>query len=57
MWQKCPICNGVGRVTGGFYLRPDDCLSWITDHSTEMCRTCQGEGIIREDESQSTDTS
>ena len=45
-YQKCPVCNGNGTVSGGFYDHPGDCPYWTTDHTTETCRTCQGRGII-----------
>ena len=41
---KFPICNGTGIVPGGFYFSVNGyCLSTST---TEMCRQCQGSGII-----------
>ncbi|MDP2364013.1 MAG: hypothetical protein Q8M94_09620, partial [Ignavibacteria bacterium] len=45
-YQKCPICNGNGQVSGGFYNRPGDSLYWATNHTMEICRTCEGKGII-----------
>ena len=32
MWQKCPICNGLGVIT--------------KDYSETNCKTCVGKGII-----------
>jgi len=48
-YQKCPICNGVGNVSGGFYNRTGDCDTWVSNCVAEMCRTCQGKGIIVDD--------
>jgi len=45
-YQKCPICNGNGKVSGGFYDHLGDYPYWTTDHTEEQCRTCKGEGII-----------
>uniref|UniRef100_A0A6M3JN31 Putative chaperone n=1 Tax=viral metagenome TaxID=1070528 RepID=A0A6M3JN31_9ZZZZ len=45
-YQKCPVCNGNGIVSGGFYSHPGDYPYWTTDHTTEQCRTCQGKGVI-----------
>lgn len=41
---KCPICNGTGIVPGGFYLSVNGYCS--STNTTEMCRQCQGTGII-----------
>ena len=41
--HKCPICNGKGIVTGGFY-NPSDFS--ITGTAQETCRSCNGEGYI-----------
>jgi DnaJ-class molecular chaperone len=46
-WQKCPVCNGAGKVTSGFYNRGGDWPFWVSsDGNPEMCRCCQGKGII-----------
>ena len=45
-YQKCPICNGNGRVSGGFYGHAGDYPYWISDHTTEMCQACDGKGLI-----------
>ena len=45
-YQKCPICNGVGQVSGGFFDRAGDGETWTSDHATEICKVCQGTGLI-----------
>jgi len=43
---KCPVCNGTGRVSRGFY----DAIgvdNWTTSDATpETCRSCGGTGIV-----------
>ena len=46
MWQKCPVCNGVGQVSGGYFLRAGDYNEWASDHTTEVCQICNGTGLI-----------
>ena len=38
MWQKCPICDGEGRVTG----------NGTTSSVHQVCPTCNGARIISE---------
>lgn len=45
-YQKCPICDGVGQVSGGYYDRAGDCNEWVSDKTIEMCRQCNGTGMI-----------
>ena len=45
-YQKCPVCNGNGLVSGGFYSHPGDYPVWSSLNTMEMCRTCDGRGII-----------
>ncbi|KKM77493.1 hypothetical protein LCGC14_1369420 [marine sediment metagenome] len=45
-YQKCPVCNGAGQVSGGFFNRAGDGDSWISADSLEKCRVCNGKGII-----------
>jgi len=33
--EKCPVCNGVGLVSGGFYSRPGDCEAWVASEMME----------------------
>ena len=39
----CPVCNGRGTMPDGFY---DRLASSTTDASPEMCRSCNGTGIV-----------
>ena len=45
-YQKCPVCNGNGQVSGGFYNHPGDYPFWTSNCTSELCRTCEGKGII-----------
>ena len=45
-WQKCPVCNGVGVVSGGYFTRAGDFPYWNSDHTTEICKVCVGRGLI-----------
>jgi len=47
-FQKCPVCNGVGVVSGGYFTRAGDCNSWVATSAYECCLTCEGRGIIDE---------
>jgi len=47
LWQKCPVCDGTGQVSGGYFGRPGDCLSWISSDAMEECRVCKGKGLIK----------
>ncbi len=49
-WQKCPVCDGVGSVSGGYFLRAGNVTSWMSADALEQCRICEGIGIIREPE-------
>ena len=44
---KCPVCNGNGMVSAGFYDHAGDFPQWVA-HSTspEQCRSCEGKGHI-----------
>jgi len=43
----CPVCNGVGQVSAGFYSRGGDCQYWVTSGlGFEMCRSCNGKGWV-----------
>ena len=45
--EKCPVCNGVGKVNGGFYNRGGDCEFWMAfATSPEQCRSCGGKGYL-----------
>ena len=45
-WQKCPICDGVGQVTAGYFLRAGDYNQWSSDHTLDTCEACNGKGLI-----------
>lgn len=50
-WQRCPICEGSGMVSGGFFGSPgyyDEYGNrhWTSNNAAETCRVCQGQGII-----------
>ena len=43
----CPVCNGRGFVPCGFYLSQTYDGSSVTDStSTEVCKSCNGRGIV-----------
>jgi hypothetical protein len=44
---RCPVCNGVGTVSAGYYSRAGDVLSWtVGSTAPEECRSCKGTGIV-----------
>ena len=52
IWQKCPICDGRGLVSGGYfdspgYIDEQGNRQWTASNAAEMCRVCQGQGIIQ----------
>ena len=46
MWQKCPICNGVGQVSGGYFTRAGDSPFWMSGSTLEPCLRCDGTGLL-----------
>lgn len=46
LWQKCPVCRGVGQVSGGYFTRAGNCDQWAAGNAYEPCRICGGSGII-----------
>lgn len=46
LWQKCPICDGTGNVSGGYFGRAGDSPYWVSDHTIESCQRCDGTGTI-----------
>ena len=43
----CPVCNGVGKVSAGFYNRGGDCQFWVSAGvDPELCRSCNGKGWV-----------
>ena len=46
----CPVCNGVGKVSSGFYNRSGDCPYWVSSGvNPEVCRGCNGVGWVEVD--------
>ena len=46
-WSKCPVCDGVGKVSNGYYSRTGDSPTWMSSSATpEQCRTCKGFGAL-----------
>ncbi len=45
-WQKCPVCNGVGSVSGGYFARAGDSEYWASSSTTDTCLICDGKGIL-----------
>ena len=37
MWQKCPICEGTGRI-----------VNTLSSSTSDICSTCNGTKIISE---------
>ena len=43
--HRCPVCNGNGLVSNGFYMQTSG--NWSTSSITpEQCRSCGGTGIV-----------
>ena len=42
----CPVCNGTGQVSAGFYSRGGDCPYWVSSGGFELCRSCEGKGWV-----------
>ena len=43
----CPVCNGVGQVSNGFYSRAGDYPYWVSSGTgNEECRSCKGKGWV-----------
>ena len=56
-WQKCPICDGCGLVSGGFFDSPGNIdeygnRTWVSDHVSETCKVCGGSGLVETPESE-----
>uniref|UniRef100_A0A6M3K6C9 Uncharacterized protein n=1 Tax=viral metagenome TaxID=1070528 RepID=A0A6M3K6C9_9ZZZZ len=44
---KCPVCNGNGQVSNGFYSHPGDYPYWVSSGTgTEKCQNCKGRGWL-----------
>ena len=47
----CPVCNGNGQVSAGFYSHPGDYLYWVSNGAgMEVCRSCNGKGWVEIEE-------
>ena len=46
VWQKCPICDGSGIVSGGYFERCG-VEQWTSANAAETCWVCGGSGIIK----------
>lgn len=47
--HTCPVCNGVGAVSAGYFNRGGDQLTWSSNSTTlDPCRACDGTGIVWE---------
>jgi len=45
--ERCPVCNGNGLVSAGFYSHPGDWPEWTTSTTNpETCHSCEGKGWI-----------
>ena len=42
--HKCPVCEGIGKVSPGFYDYYNKYSS--TNAARETCRSCNGKGYI-----------
>jgi len=43
----CPVCNGNGLVSAGFYKHPGDHPEWTSGTTDpEQCRSCGGKGWV-----------
>lgn len=43
----CPVCNGNGQVSQGFYSHPGDYPYWASSGTNlEECRSCKGKGWV-----------
>lgn len=44
--QRCPICEGHGKVAAGFYYDEPAVSPASTNPSHIQCRTCHGSGVL-----------
>lgn len=44
--DRCPVCNGNGLVSNGFYRQTSGYWS-STSTAPETCRSCNGHGYIQ----------
>ena len=46
-YSKCPICNGNGLVSNGFYNQTSG--TWSSSSTAfEQCKSCNGQGVIKD---------
>jgi hypothetical protein len=43
---KCPVCEGRGTVPSGFYNQGTWGTWVVSAWGVEMCRSCQGTGVL-----------
>lgn len=46
-WDICPVCNGSGKVTEGFYRQNNHGYWSSSGTGFEKCRTCNGFGALK----------
>ncbi len=44
--EKCPVCNGKGRVPNGFYNSIGVDRYCTSSTTPEICRSCNGSGYV-----------
>jgi hypothetical protein len=45
-WQKCPVCNGEGKISFLESVTQEKNISYV--HSLRPCTSCKGTGLISE---------
>ena len=44
--HKCPVCNGRGTVSAGFYQPEEQGRYTLSSLAPETCKSCKGKGVI-----------
>ena len=45
---RCPVCNGNGLVSAGFYSHGGDFPNWVSNSTNpEKCQSCDGKGYVK----------